>query len=140
MQAEQALLEALHRGQPPESLLEDQIQPIITLEQVLSWRKWLTSVNVEPGVSDYVLKIVRATREHELLLMGAGPRGSMYLLQAAKGRAICQGRDFVSPDDVVAMVGPVLGHRVVLTAEAEVSSERASDVLTNILNKIEVPR
>ena len=138
--AERAILAALHEGTPPERVLVNDLSPVMSVEGLLALRRRLTTVTVEPGVLDYVLKITTATRGHELLMMGAGPRGSMYLLQAAKARALVLGRPLVSPDDVVAMVQPVLGHRVVLTAEAEVSGERGADVLRQVLEQIEVPR
>jgi MoxR-like ATPase len=97
-------------------------------------------VRIEPGVLAYVLKIVRATRSHESILVGAGPRGSIYLLLAAKGRALVAGRDYVIPDDVVGMIGPVLAHRITLTAEAEISGSTQVEVLRSLLDKIDVPR
>ncbi|MEM7624133.1 MAG: MoxR family ATPase [Planctomycetota bacterium] len=139
-EAERAVMQALDAATPPEAILLEEIKPVMTVADIIGVRRLLTGVRVEPGVLDYVLKIVRSTRGHDLLLMGAGPRGSMSLLQAAKGQALLRGRDFVSPDDVVAMVDPVLGHRVVLSAEAEVSGERTSGVLQSILDRIEVPR
>ena len=72
--------------------------------------------------------------------MGAGPRGSIFLLAASKARALVNGREFVTPDDVVAMTLPVLGHRMVLSAEAEISGERPQSVLQSVLDRIDVPR
>ena len=89
---------------------------------------------------DYVVKLVRATREHESVLVGASPRGSIFLLLSSKARALLHGRDFVTPDDVVAMLNPVLGHRMTLTAEAEIAGETRAEVLRSIMSKVEVPR
>jgi MoxR-like ATPase len=138
--AERAVLEALDTAEPPERVLQERIESVMRLEDLLKVRQLLRVVRVEAGVRDYVLKIVRATRGHDRLLMGAGPRGSMSLLQAAKAEALLHGRGFVSPDDVVAMVEPVLAHRVVLNAEAEVSGDTTAGVLRSILDRIEVPR
>ncbi|MEM8736990.1 MAG: MoxR family ATPase [Planctomycetota bacterium] len=138
--AERAVLESLNRAEPPEAVLDRAVEPMLSVEDLLGIRLLLTGVRVEPGVLNYVLKVVRATRGHDLLLMGGGPRGSMNLLQAAKAHALLRERDYVSPEDVVAMVEPVLGHRVVLSAEAEVSGERTPGVLRAILDQIEVPR
>lgn len=140
LEAERQVLMTLHEGRPPELIMEDSLKPVMTIDDLLSLRKRLKEVRVEPGVADYILKITRATRGHELLAMGAGPRGSMYLLQAAKSRALYHGRDYISPDDVVAMVTPVLSHRIALSAEAEVSGEKPAGVLQAILSQIEVPR
>lgn len=138
--AERALLEAVHRGDPQDQLETKALRKLLTVDDLLALRADLAKVRVESGVCDYVLKITRTTREHDLLVMGAGPRGSIYLLQASKARALVHGRDFVTPDDVVAMVEPVLGHRVALTAEAEIAGEQVASVFQNILNGIEVPR
>lgn len=138
--AERRILNSLDSAKPPEKVLTEQVKPLLTISDLLDLRGLLAGVRVEPGVLDYILKIVRSTRGHELLLMGAGPRGSMNLLQAAKGHALLSGRDFVSPDDVVAMVDPVLSHRVVLSAEAEISGEQTAGVLRSMLDRIEVPR
>ncbi|MEM9752303.1 MAG: MoxR family ATPase [Planctomycetota bacterium] len=138
--AEYRILEALSGAAPPERVLAEKIQPVLGIDDLVALRSALPGVRIEPDVLAYVLKIVRATREHELLMMGAGPRGSMNLLQASKANALIRGHDFVSPDDVVAMVEPVLGHRVVLGAEAEVSGETVSGVLTGVLDRIDVPR
>ncbi|MCC7193872.1 MAG: MoxR family ATPase [Phycisphaeraceae bacterium] len=138
--AERAVLEAVHRGTPSDRLEAQNLKPVLDVQGLLRLRAMLPSVRVEPGVMDYCLKITRATREHDSILLGAGPRGSIYLLMAAKARALLQGRDFVTPDDFVAMAQPVLGHRLTLTADSEISGVTRDEVLQSILDKIEVPR
>jgi len=138
--AERAVVESVHRGHPPDRLDAGTIAPVLTTDQVVQLRAALPGVRVEGPVLDYIVAIVRATREQESVLVGASPRGSIYLLSSAKARALLQGRDFVTPDDVVAMLEPVLGHRMTLTAEAEIAGLTRAEVLRGILNKIEVPR
>ena len=116
------------------------VSPVMTVTQLLEIQGSLPRVRVEQQVIDYVLKIVRATRESEMVLVGAGPRGGIFLLQAAKARALLKDRDFLTPDDVVAMVNPVFAHRITLTAEAEIGGATREEVLQAILGKIEVPR
>ena len=137
---ERSVLEAIHRGRPPDRLTRETISPVLTKEALLQIQAALTEVKVEPGVMNYLMTVVRTTREHESVLFGAGPRGSIFLMQSSKAHAILLGRDYVSPDDVVAMVAPVLGHRIVLTADAEIQGATAEEVLQEILDKIEVPR
>jgi len=139
-EAEMRILDRIHRGQAPDEQITDAIKPVLTVAELQTIAQALPGVRVEPGVMRYVLQVVLATRKHEALVMGAGPRGSIYLLQAAKARALIHSRDFVTPDDVVAMAEPVLGHRIVMTAEAEISGETPAGVLRSILDKIEVPR
>jgi MoxR-like ATPase len=138
--AEMAVLDRVDCGQPPDRLGPGTLRQILNPAQMIAARAGLSAVRVEPGVKAYLLEIVRATRGHEAVLVGAGPRGSIFLLLASKARAVLHGRDFVTPDDVVAMVGPVLGHRVTLAADAEISGTTTSEILQSILDRVDVPR
>jgi MoxR-like ATPase len=140
LEAERSLIDAIHRGQPPDRLSPGTVSPVLTIDQLRAVQGILACVRAEPAVVDYIIKIVRATRETEAILVGAGPRGGIYLLQAAKARAFLKGRDFLTPDDVVAMINPVLCHRISLTAEAEIGGATREEVLQGVLGKIEVPR
>ena len=140
LSAERAILDAVHRGEPPDRLNPGAITPILSIDDLCQLQSVLRQLRVEPGVMDYVVNLVRATRQHESVLVGAGPRGSIFLLTSSKARALLQGRDFVTPDDVVGMLNPVLGHRITLTAEAEIGGATRAEVLQSILSKIEVPR
>ncbi len=137
---ERRILDAVHRGQPPERLDQQHLTPVLDLAGLQQQQARLPQVRVEPAVLDYVLKVVRTTREHDAVLVGAGPRGSINLLQSSKARALLRGRDFVTPDDVVALVEPVLAHRMTLAADAEISGSTAASVLTSILDQVDVPR
>jgi len=139
-EAERAVLQAVHGGHPPDRLAPGTLRPIFNLSELQLAQAALTEVVVEPGVLNYVLKIIRATRSHESILIGASPRGSIYLLLAAKAHALLQGRGFVIPDDVVAMAVPVLGHRMTLTADAEIQGATVQEIIQSILDKTEVPR
>ncbi|HEY1684661.1 MAG TPA: MoxR family ATPase [Tepidisphaeraceae bacterium] len=138
--AERLVMEAVHRGQPPDRLSDGTISPVLNVEQLVQIQKTLHTVRTDAPVIDYIVKLVRATREHDAVLVGSSPRGSIYLLNSAKARALLQGRDFVTPDDVVAMMNAVLAHRITLTAEAEIAGETKADVLRGVMNKVEVPR
>jgi MoxR-like ATPase len=138
--AERDLLVAAHEGQPADALDRHNITPVMGIDQLQQLQQGLASVAVEAGVLDYVLSIARASREHDAILMGASPRATLALLQASKARALLQGRAYVTPDDVVAEAVPVLGHRLVLTADAEISGEQTQGVLQSILDATDVPR
>ncbi|HEX9495849.1 MAG TPA: MoxR family ATPase [Candidatus Limnocylindria bacterium] len=97
-------------------------------------------VTVEDSVLDYVVRIVAETRRSPDLLLGASPRAGVHLLRAAKASAALDGRDFVTPDDVKALVAPTLRHRVVLKAEAEIEGLDADAVLRRALSRLDVPR
>lgn len=139
-EAEQAILEAFDRGEPPDRLTPGSVGRVLSIAELQTAQRLLAQVRVDPGILDYCLKIVRATRHHDSVLVGAGPRGSIYLLLTCKARALQQGRDYVTPDDVVALVGPVLEHRITLLAEAEISGVTAGEVLQSIVDRTEVPR
>jgi MoxR-like ATPase len=139
-EAERAVLERVHRGDPPDRMGQGSVGAVLTAEELGRIRAALSQVKAEPAVIDYLLKLVRATREHESVLVGASPRGSIYLLSAAKARALLQGRDYVTPDDIAAMTEPVLGHRMTLTADSEIAGQTRAEVLRSISERIEVPR
>jgi MoxR-like ATPase len=84
--------------------------------------------------------LVRRTRDHDQVLVGAGPRGVQSLLLAARALAVIRGRDFVTPDDIKEMALPVLGHRLVLRPEYEVEGLEVGEVIRSILEEIPVPR
>ena len=86
------------------------------------------------------MDIVRATRSHESVLVGAGPRATQSLIMAARAHAVLAGRDFVTPDDVKAMALPVLEHRLILRPEFEIEGLTVAEVIQQILQQIAVPR
>jgi MoxR-like ATPase len=95
---------------------------------------------VDAIVLDYAVRIARATREWPGLSMGAGPRGSLALVRAARAQAVLEGRDFVTPDDVRVIAKPALRHRLGLAPEMQIEGRRVDDVLDALLLKVEAPR
>ncbi len=79
---------------------------------------WSARVHVEQSIYNYIVELVRRTRQHDDTYLGASPRGSLGLLRASQASAILRGRDYVIPDDVKALVSPVLGHRIILAPGA----------------------
>jgi MoxR-like ATPase len=103
-------------------------------------RHALESVTVREELTAYVVDVVRATRETDTVLVGAGPRATQALLLASRAHAALQGRDFVTPDDVKSMTEPVLGHRLVLRPEYEIEGVTITEVIGKILEQVAVPR
>jgi len=99
-----------------------------------------TGIRVEPGLFDYIVRIVRATRESLALSLGASPRAAVFLMQAAKATAAIDGRDYIIPDDVKSAAYPVLRHRIVLKPEAELEGLTTDQILQDLLRTIEVPK
>ena len=116
------------------------IEPILRGDDILALRAAVAAVHVEPSVRDYIVRIVRATREDPAFTLGASPRASVALFLAARAEAILAGRDFVTPDDVKALAIPVLRHRVLMTPEAEVEGLSADERIAALLDGVAAPR
>ncbi|OQA08788.1 MAG: hypothetical protein BWY66_00835 [bacterium ADurb.Bin374] len=89
---------------------------------------------------EYITSIVRLTRTWSDLLVGGGIRADISLFLASKARALMEGREFVTPDDVKAMTPPVLRHRIILKPEAEIEGATPDQILQNVLAQVKVPR
>jgi MoxR-like ATPase len=108
--------------------------------EILAARQTMAAVTARPEVCSYIGKIARLTRELDQVLMGASSRAAVHMLQAAKARALMSGRSFVIPDDVKRVCRPVLRHRLTLQPDAYIEGLTADDVLTTVLERVEVPR
>ncbi len=139
-EAEAEILQAVHAGFPPDNLEAHGIAPVIDLDQVIMLQRAANRVRVEPAILSYILAVVRATRSHDSIQLGGGPRASIAILTAAKAWALVQARDFVTPDDILRVLNPVLEHRIVLTADAEISGTDKASVLADLIAAQEVPR
>jgi MoxR-like ATPase len=115
---------------------------------VLALRQTIAELYMDQKIVDYVVDVVRATREPQkvglhdvkpLIAYGASPRASIYLAQAARAHAFLRGRAYVVPEDVKAMAFDVLRHRVLLTFEAEAEDLTSDDVITKVLGAVPVP-
>ena len=118
----------------------DQISPVAGPAELAQARAGVDSTNVSDEVAAYLVAVVRATRALPSVSLGASPRAAVHLLGAAKAAARLAGRDFVTPDDVAAMAGPVLRHRLVLTPEAELERFGTREAIAGALAAVPVPR
>lgn len=138
---ELSLAGSIIRNHAPESVLESgQVQQVLTVERIGQMQQALTEVTVRDELVSYVVDLVRATREHEAVLVGAGPRATMALVTASRARAALEMRDFVTPDDVRALAEPVLGHRLVIRPEFEIEGITVQELVNRVLEKVPVPR
>jgi MoxR-like ATPase len=125
----------------PEVLLtQDVVRAVIKAEDLRELRQDLASIVIREELTAYLVDIVRATRSHESILVGAGPRATQALIMAARAYAAISGRDFVTPDDIKAMAPSVLEHRLILRPEFEIEGLTVSEVIQQILQQIAVPR
>jgi len=116
------------------------LKAVVTPQAILEMQKVTANLAVDESVMQYAVRIVRATRGGQGLRFGAGPRGSIALIRAARAHALLEGRDFVHPDDIKQVALPVLRHRVSLSPEMELEGYNTDHVLNAILNKTEAPR
>jgi len=138
---EDAILDRFNAGFDPHDLAAAGVQRgALTGAHVERAREQIRLVRVEPSLIQYVRRVVHATRSSSSLLLGGGPRASIYLLICAKVAAALRGRDFVTPDDVKFMAFPVLRHRLVLEPEVEIEGVTTEEVIGQLLNSVEVPR
>ena len=120
----------------------DDIRPVMTAEDVIELQEEARRVRVDDSLLDYLMKIVVATRESELLDLGISPRGSLALYRAAQALALSEERDFCLADDIKRLVVPVFGHRIVVNSRYSSRlrrGEEADGVLTEIVKNIPVP-
>jgi MoxR-like ATPase len=124
---------------PEASLAAGTIQPVAhgRLEEM---RACVASVVASNELVQYVVDIVRATRTHPGILLGAGPRATQSLMLASRARAALDGRDFLTPDDVRTMSSPVLEHRLILRPEAEVEGMLPKEIVDQIFSSVAIPR
>ena len=139
-EAERAVLDRHLEGFRADDEATYPMGPPLTRGELLEMRAAVDQVHVDQRVRRYVTDIVRATREDAAFVLGASPRAGVALFQAARAEAYLSGRDYVIPDDVKSLSFPVLRHRVVLTAEAEVEGRSSDDELASLLETLEAPR
>jgi MoxR-like ATPase len=135
---ETQILKTLHKGVRSADVAS--IDAVLTIDQILSARKIIREIHVEDKLLDFVASIVHETRNNKSLYLGASPRASLAIIASAKAIAAINGRDFVTPDDIVFVATPVLRHRIMLTPDREMEGTTTDEVIKQIINKIEVPR
>jgi len=117
----------------------DDLEQVVTLEEVFAAQEAVKDVYVDPLVSNYIVDIARATREHNDVYLGASPRGSLGLFRAGQAMAAVAGRDYVVPDDVKRLGESVLSHRVIVSPAARIRSVDTRAIVAGILDFVAVP-
>ncbi len=139
---ERAIIDRMTSDDLPE------VNPVVSPADILQARKTVREIYVDDQVKDYILDLVMATRYPQdnglaslrsLISYGASPRASIYMVTAARANAFIQGRGYVSPEDVKAVAQDVLRHRVIPTYEAEAEAVSSSQIVSTILDHVEVP-
>jgi MoxR-like ATPase len=118
----------------------NQVSAVLSSAQIHELRNQVRTIHVEEKLIHFITTIVANTRNHKSIYLGASPRASIGILNGAKALASMRGRDFVTPDDIIHVIPPVLRHRVVLTPEKEMEGASTDDVIQQIITSVEVPR
>ncbi|WP_017316398.1 AAA family ATPase [Mastigocladopsis repens] len=116
------------------------LQSVATIAQILAARQAAREVKVSEAIIDYLLALVKASRQYPDLALGASPRAAGSWLQTSQAAAYLAGRDFVTPDDVKAVAPPLLRHRLILKPEAMLDDVKIDTIIASVLNKVPVPR
>jgi MoxR-like ATPase len=117
----------------------DDVVPVTTAGEIAKLAELVRGVHMAPAVKQYVVDVVGATRGHRDLRLGASPRATLQLVRSARASAALDGRDHVIPDDIQSLAEPVLAHRLLLTAEAQIGRRTASDVVAEVISRVSVP-
>lgn len=115
------------------------LQAVGSVDDVLRWQEMCLKVAINKDLQNYIVKLIRATREHKSVLLGASPRAALAMQRAAQALALLRGRDYVIPDDIKYLCKPVLAHRLVLKREERLRGISVEEVLMDILNSTTVP-
>ncbi|MFP5041684.1 AAA family ATPase [Parasediminibacterium sp. JCM 36343] len=135
---EVAILQRFH-GLGTKQAIAD-VHPVVSKEEVIQLRQLIKGIVVDEKLLQFIAKIIVATRNDKAIYLGASPRASLAMLQAAKAIAAMMGRDFVTPDDIILVSKPVLRHRIILTPEKEMEGSKEDEVIESIIHSLEVPR
>ena len=123
-----------------EGYYEPNLKKILSCRDILELRQQINSIYIDDNVKNYVLDIVLRTRDNSRYIdCGASPRASINLIKSAKGKAFLEGRDYVVPDDIKSMAFDVLRHRIILSYEAEADNVTSEDIITAILEQVNLP-
>ncbi len=118
----------------------DRVPRVMGADELMAIQREVATLRIDDQVRDYAVAITRATRDWSGVDVGAGPRGGISIMRAARASAYLAGRDFVVPDDVKEVAVAALRHRIILSPEMEIESYRTDDVIRDILDKVDAPR
>lgn len=137
---ESRMVASVVNGKVAADLDVSRVQPVMSQAELMALQQGVAAIRMDAAVTDYAVRIVRTTREWPGVIGGAGPRGGLALARLARAQAVLDGRDFVTPDDVRAVVLPALRHRLMLAPEALIERQRPDDLLRALLHKVPAPR
>ena len=137
---EVAMVTAISAGRVAADFDLSQVAQVLGAGEIVAMQLGTAATTVDAAVVDYAVRIAAATRTWPGIALGAGPRGSLALVRAARAQAVLSGRDFVTPDDVREVAKPALRHRIALAPELQIEGQDADQVLQALLAKVDAPR
>lgn len=138
--AEQEFRIVLQHHQQNLNEMISQVSTVLSSTQVTELRKQVHSIHVEEKLINFITSIVANTRNHKSIYLGASPRAALAIMNASKATAAISGRDFVTPEDILEVVVPVLAHRIILSPEKEMEGVTSEIIIRQILKTLEIPR
>jgi len=140
LEDEKRMVDAITTGRTAADFDLSKVKRVLGPDDIIAMQRDTAAVQVDEQVIDYAVRIVAATRKWPGIALGAGPRGSIALVRAARAQAVLQGRDFVTPDDVRDIARPALRHRITLAPELQIEGQSPDDALRALLAKVDAPR
>ncbi len=137
---EKILVRNITAGKIGDSIDVEAVTAIINGQVILKIQQIVAQMQIDQRVSDYAVSIVRQTRNWPGIMVGAGPRGGISLVRAARAAALLNGNDFVTPDDIKNITIAALRHRIILSPEMEIEGQSADDILNALLESVDAPR
>ncbi len=117
----------------------DTLQQVVDVPEIMRMQQQVKRIAVDPLVKQYIVSLVKATRDHEDVYLGASPRGSIALMRTSQALALLRGRDFVQPDEVKDLAQVTLSHRVIVNPSARVKDVTSDRVVADVLARVPVP-
>ena len=122
------------------AVVMDQVEPVLNANQLNEIKKQVKTLVIEEKLLQFIARLVHQTRHHKSIYLGASPRASLAIMNASKAMAALQGRDFVTPEDILDVVTPVLRHRILLTPDKEMEGVNEDEVIRQIIHAMDIPR
>jgi len=122
------------------TLVQELVKPVLSSEQITAVRKQIKTLIIEEKLLQFIAKFIHQTRHHKSIYLGASPRASLAVMNAAKAIAAISGRDFVTPEDILDVLPPVLRHRIILAPDKEMEGVTEDDVIKQIIQMMDIPR
>ena len=116
------------------------VRPVLSGAQIISLKQQIKTLIIEEKLLQFIAKFIHQTRNHKSIYLGASPRASLAIMNASKAMAAISGRDFVTPEDILDVLNPVLRHRIILAPDKEMEGVTEDEVIKQIVNGMDIPR